>query len=61
MSQPPTLPRKLPVVTVHGREYFVDERLDELRAVNNPHDRKRLNTRWDSATSLRTANPEPTA
>jgi hypothetical protein len=41
-SIPPNSPRKLPVVTINGREYYVDERLRELRAVNNPHDRIRL-------------------
>ena len=33
------LPRRLPVVISDGKEYFVDERLHEYRAVENPHDR----------------------
>jgi hypothetical protein len=37
--QQPHDPHRLPVVNIDGREYFVDERLHELRAVNNPHER----------------------
>jgi len=33
-------PRRLPVTVIGGREYFVDYRLGELRAVNNPHVRR---------------------
>jgi hypothetical protein len=31
--------RMLPIVTIKGKRYFVDERLREYRAVENPHDR----------------------
>jgi hypothetical protein len=27
----------LPIVTIKGRRYFVDERLREYRAIDNPH------------------------
>lgn len=30
--------RQLPIVTLCGERYFVDERLQELRNVQNPHD-----------------------
>lgn len=33
----PHVARRLPIVTIKGREYFVDERLQEYRAVDNPH------------------------
>jgi len=33
----PRSPRRLPVTEIGGREYFVDFRLGELRAVDNPH------------------------
>ena len=29
---------KLPIVEVEGKKYFVDKKLGELRAVDNPHD-----------------------
>lgn len=32
-------PRRLPIVVINGRRYFVDVRLREYRAVDNPHDR----------------------
>jgi hypothetical protein len=31
------IPRILPIVTIKGRKYYVDERLREYRAVDNPH------------------------
>jgi hypothetical protein len=31
--------RALPVVLIEGRSYFRDDRLEEFRAVDNPHDR----------------------
>lgn len=34
-----TKPRRLPTTTINGKEYFIDERLKELRAVDNPHQR----------------------
>lgn len=34
-----TQPRRLPIVVINGRRYFVDVRLREYRAVDNPHDR----------------------
>jgi hypothetical protein len=34
--------RELPTVHVRGRTYFVDDRLHELRDVDNPHDRAPL-------------------
>ncbi len=30
---------RLPIVTIKGKRYFVDERLKELRNVTNPHER----------------------
>ena len=30
-------PRRLPVVSWQGREYFVDSRLRQFREVKNPH------------------------
>lgn len=33
-------PRRLPVTVIGSREYFVDYRLGELRAVDNPHIRR---------------------
>lgn len=32
-------PHRLPVVLVLGRPFFLDARLDELRACDNPNDR----------------------
>jgi len=32
-------PRRLPIVRLDGVDYFIDERLQELRAVWNPHRR----------------------
>lgn len=32
-------PRRLPVLCLEGRGYFLDPRLRELRAVDNPHTR----------------------
>jgi hypothetical protein len=32
-------PRMLPVVKIDGKLYFVDQRLRELRHVQNPHER----------------------
>ena len=29
--------RMLPIVTIKGRQFFVDDRLREYRAVDNPH------------------------
>ena len=31
--------RMLPVVEIGGQKYFKDDRLQEFRAVDNPHDR----------------------
>jgi len=31
--------RALPVVVIEGRRYFRDDRLEEFRAVDNPHER----------------------
>jgi hypothetical protein len=33
------MPRRLPVVIILGRAFYRDDRLRELRAVDNPHDR----------------------
>jgi hypothetical protein len=30
---------RLPTITIDGREWFIDGRLKELRAVDNPHER----------------------
>lgn len=35
----PRQARTLPIVVINGRRYFVDVRLREYRAVDNPHDR----------------------
>jgi len=32
------LPRRLPIVTVEGKRYFLDMRLRQYRNVENPHD-----------------------
>jgi hypothetical protein len=32
-------PRRLPIVALWGQRYFIDERLKELRNVDEPHDR----------------------
>lgn len=32
------LPRRLPIVTVEGKSYFLDIRLRQYRNVENPHD-----------------------
>jgi len=32
--------RQLPAVTIGGKKYFVDVRLNELRNVSNPHDKE---------------------
>jgi len=29
----------LPIIKIDSKEYYVDERLSEIRNVNNPHDR----------------------
>jgi hypothetical protein len=34
--------RELPKVEIDGKEYYIDERLSELRNVENPHDTKLL-------------------
>mgnify|MGYP006267111007 CR=1 FL=1 len=31
-------PKALPTITIGKKTYFVDERLDEIRNVKNPHD-----------------------
>jgi len=35
----PAKPRQLPIVTIRGKKYYQDDRLQEYRAVDNPHDR----------------------
>jgi len=30
-------PRVLPIVTIKGKQFFMDDRLREYRAVDNPH------------------------
>jgi ribosomal protein S27E len=37
-------PRRLPILHVDGRAYFIDLRLQELRATDNPHVRIDLRT-----------------
>ena len=32
-------PKQLPIIIVGKKKYFLDEKLMELRNVNNPHDR----------------------
>jgi hypothetical protein len=32
-------PRRLPTVRIRGKRYFIDDRLRELRNIENPHDR----------------------
>lgn len=34
--------RALPVVKLGRKKYFVDERLNELRNINNPHDKESM-------------------
>jgi hypothetical protein len=34
--------RALPTVEIDGKVYFIDERLRELRNINNPHDSRPL-------------------
>jgi len=29
--------KQLPIIRIEGIEYFIDERLQEIREVNNPH------------------------
>jgi hypothetical protein len=41
-KQNPDGPRVMPVVKINGKWYFVDERLHELRNVQNPCDAKRF-------------------
>ncbi len=31
-------PRVLPTVHLNGRDYYIDDRLKELRNIHNPHD-----------------------
>jgi len=38
-------PKKLPVVRIGSKQYFIDERLGELRNVLNPHETKVLTCR----------------
>jgi hypothetical protein len=45
-SRLPRTPRQLPVVTVEGRRFFIDRRLGELRAVDNPHVRRPIPFGW---------------
>ena len=33
---------QLPVIKIGRKQYFVDERLNELRNVRNPHDREKM-------------------
>jgi len=30
--------RQLPIITRNGKKYYIDERLRQLRNINNPHD-----------------------
>ena len=32
------LPRRLPTVRLNGKTYFIDDRLEQLSNVTNPHD-----------------------
>lgn len=34
--------RQLPIVKIGSKRYFVDARLNELRNINNPHDREKM-------------------
>jgi hypothetical protein len=38
-TTPAQMPRRLPVVYIFGRAFYRDDRLRELRAVDNPHER----------------------
>ena len=38
LREPDATPRELPRVAYDGKQYFVDRRLNELRARDNPHD-----------------------
>ena len=35
-------PRRLPVIRLNGRNYFVDLNLEQIRNVNNPNDFKNI-------------------
>ena len=37
------MPRRLPIVEHEGKEWFLDERLGQIRNIHNPHDYKDLN------------------
>jgi len=39
-DRPPEIrmPRRLPIVTIHGKRYFLDLRLCQYRNVENPHE-----------------------
>jgi len=48
------MPRRLPIVTVNGKKYFLDERLRQLRNVSNPSDYINLPREGEScATNLK--------
>jgi len=34
--------RRLPIIKIGRKKYFVDERLNELRNIKNPHDREKM-------------------
>jgi hypothetical protein len=33
---------KLPIVSIKGKKYYLDQRLKQIRNINNPHDYKDL-------------------
>ena len=45
-------PRRLPTITIDGKTYFVDDRLTELRNVDNPHDALRFESKSEMLIAL---------
>ncbi len=35
--------KRLPIITINGRQFYLDQRLGKSRAVDNPHDRIEVN------------------
>jgi len=43
--------RQLPIIRFQGKLYFVDNRLEEIRNIYNPHDRLSFRTWWERVIS----------
>lgn len=50
---PEPRPRRLPVARAHGKTYFVDRRLNQLRNAENPHDTLHILNEGDAMTEPR--------